>query len=74
MKLAHAKNTCKVEMTFSILCFTFRMAQQGFVVSVSTPWKREDGNVENLYRMCRERNEILARKDPGIFGSNILLI
>ena len=41
------------------------MAQQGFVVSVSTPWRREEGNIEGLNRMCRERNEILARTDPG---------
>ena len=41
------------------------MAFQGFVVSVSTPSKREDGNLDGLNAMCRKRNEILARKDPG---------
>ena len=41
------------------------MAEQGFVVSVSTPTKCNDGNVDAVHRMCRQRNEILARKDPG---------
>ena len=42
-----------------------RLAEQCFIVSVTPPTKRDDGNVDNIYRMCRQRNEILARKDPG---------
>ena len=45
--------------------FHSRMAEQGFVVSVSMPTKRNDANVDVVHRMCRQRNEILAQKDPG---------
>jgi len=65
-KLGEIENFFKTFFLLLSKLFFVRMAQQGFVVSVATPWKREDGNVESLFRMCRERNEVLARKDPGL--------
>jgi hypothetical protein len=41
------------------------MAQQGFVVSVSPTVRRDAANVDAIYRICSERNYLLARRDPG---------